>query len=157
MKKKRRFEIVRRPNGRFGWIFVVRDGGRRRVRARSIRDYGSVDKVFQAIEKMQGADICDTTEGGQDPFPLPATSFQIVPGVVPLLVQGFPTDFDTEARRFRPMVRADATRGPTSRAVTKRKPEAEPEREAAAEPEAGSEGPAADRPKPRRGGRRSTS
>jgi hypothetical protein len=91
MTKERRFEIVRRPFDRFGWVFVVRDENTRRVLARSIRDYSTVDKVEDAIDKLQGADVVDTTTGGPDPFPLPVTSFRIVRGVVPLLVDEFPT------------------------------------------------------------------
>jgi hypothetical protein len=83
---KFRFQIVRRPNDRFGWIFVkVRRSGRVRVLARSVRDYRSPEKVEDAIDRLQGAPVDDTTFV-RAPFPIPATSFDIVPGVVPLLV-----------------------------------------------------------------------
>lgn len=92
MNNKFRFEIVRRGNGRFGWIFV-RVEGTRRVLARSVRDYGSPEKVNDAIDKMRAAPVDDTTVGS-DAFPLPTTSFRIVSGVVPLVVEDSPTDFD---------------------------------------------------------------
>ena len=97
MTKEHRFEIVRRPNDRFGWDFVVRDEDRRRVRARSTRDYRSPEKANDAIFKMEGAQVFDLS-GEEEPFRLPTTSFQVVPGVVPLLVQEFPAEFDTSLR-----------------------------------------------------------
>jgi hypothetical protein len=92
MNNKFRFEIVRRGNGRFGWIFVRVEGGRR-VLARSVRDYGSPEKVDDAINKMRAAPVDDTTVGS-DLFPLPTTSFRLVSGVVPLVAEDSPTDFD---------------------------------------------------------------
>ena len=90
MSKQRLFEIVDRPNGRFGWIFVRREeGGRRRVLARSTRDFSSLEKVVGAIDRMREAEI-DPTGVGPEPFDLPATSFQVVAGVVPLRVDEFP-------------------------------------------------------------------
>ena len=95
--KQYRFEIVRRGNDRFYWLFVVVKRSGRRVLARSARDYGSPRKVRGAIETLQSVDV-DTTE---DPFTLPATSFRIVPGVVPLMVEEFPVeDRSDEAHEF---------------------------------------------------------
>lgn len=97
---KFRFQIVRRPNDRFGWIFVrVRRSGRIRVLARSVRDFSSVAKVEAAIEKLQAAPVEDTTVV-QAAFPIPVTSFDIVPGVVPLMVDDdeFPEDDDSGFR-----------------------------------------------------------
>jgi hypothetical protein len=92
------FEIVRRPNDRFGWTFVrVGRSGRSRVLARSVRDYGSPQKVENAIDRTQDAPIEDTTLV-QDPFPLPNTRFRIVSGVVPLTVDDdeFPEGDETD-------------------------------------------------------------
>lgn len=95
MNDKFRFEIVRRGN-RFGWIFVKVDRGRRRVLARSVRDYRSPGKAEDAIDRLRGAPVDDTTVE-RDPFPLPATSFRIVPGVVPLIVDEFDDGDDASA------------------------------------------------------------
>jgi len=92
MKKQYRFEILRRGADRFSWLFVVLKGRRRRVLARSTRDYPSAEKALQAIDRLRSAtNVVDTTD---DPFPLPATFFQIVPGVVPLIVEKFPVEDD---------------------------------------------------------------
>jgi hypothetical protein len=90
--KHYRFEIVHRAFGRFGWIFVrINDRGRR-VLARSERSYRSRKRVRRAIGALRGADdIVDATEGYL-PVPLPATSFEFVPGVLPLIVDESPVE-----------------------------------------------------------------
>ena len=120
--KQHRFEIVRRPNGRFGWVFVIRDEGRRRVRARSTRDYGSPEKAREAIFKMEGATIDPFPVDDPDPIPLPTTSFQIVPGVVPLLVQEFPTEAVRADTSARPVAIAEPKAPPKPKAQAKRQP-----------------------------------
>jgi hypothetical protein len=83
-----RFEIVRLPNGRYAWLFVVLEGRRKRVLAGSSRDYRSRARAERAIERMRGAPI-EPSVPDPEPFPLPATSFRIVPGVLPLMVREF--------------------------------------------------------------------
>jgi hypothetical protein len=89
--KQYRFEIVRRGFGRFGWIFVRIDDRGRRVLARSERSYRSKKRVRRAIAAFDNAPIVDATKEFL-PFPLPATSFKFVPGVVPLIVDESPTE-----------------------------------------------------------------
>ena len=97
MKKQYRFEILRRGDDRFYWLFVVLERRRRRVLARSTRDYGSAQKAKAAIAKLQRAtNVVDTTD---DPFSLPETHFRVVPGVVPLMVEEFPV-VDRGAEEF---------------------------------------------------------
>jgi hypothetical protein len=153
--KEHRFEIVRRGSDRFGWIFVAIDGDRRRVRASSVRDYRSIDKVTEAIDRMQGAEIVDTTEGDPDLFPLPPTLFQIVPGVVPLLVQESSTGVDP--RLLQPTPRAVASGGRAGLAVAEPEPEAPAEPEAAAKPKTAAKRPATSRARTRRSTRKSSS
>lgn len=145
MNDKFRFEIVRRGNGRFGWIFVRVGDGKRRLLARSVRDYRSPDKVKDAIDKMDGARVDDTTVG-DDPFPLPATSFRIVSGVVPLIVDEF-EDEDAAERFTAPFPRAVAAATTQSKASPKPKAQAKPKTQAKRRP--------ARKPKPRRTARRS--
>lgn len=89
--KQYRFEIVRRAFGRFGWIFVRIDDLGRRVIARSERSYRSRKRVRRAIAALEDAPIVDATKDYL-PFPLPATSFRFVPGVVPLIVDESPVE-----------------------------------------------------------------
>lgn len=94
------FEIVRRSRKRYEWVFVgVRDG-RPRVLARSGRDYQSRKKTRRAIRRLQyafpRADIRNA-----DPFPLPYTRFEIVPGVLPLRVQSAPSGYVPATARKR--------------------------------------------------------
>jgi len=91
--KEYRIEIVRRACGRFGWVFVRIDERGRRVLARSDRSYKSRKRVRQAITALRDADVFDATKG-YAPFPLPTTSFKLVPGVVPLIVDESPLDDD---------------------------------------------------------------
>jgi uncharacterized protein YegP (UPF0339 family) len=87
-----RFEIVRRAFGRFGWVFVrINDGGRR-VLARSERSYRSRKRVRRAIATLKGADDIDDATEDYLPSPLPATSFEFVPGVLPLIVDESPVE-----------------------------------------------------------------
>jgi hypothetical protein len=86
------FEIVRRSRKRYEWVFVGARDGRPRVLARSGRDYRSRKKTRRAIERLQyafpRADIRNA-----DPFPLPYTKFEVVPGVLPLRVQSAPSGY----------------------------------------------------------------
>jgi hypothetical protein len=98
------FEIVRRGFDRYAWLFVEVQGDRRRVLARSTRDWGSRKKVRKAIRDLKrdvpGARIIDTTRpGDRDRFRLPATAFQFVPRVMPLVVRESPLDDDSVVAR----------------------------------------------------------
>jgi hypothetical protein len=113
MKPFRFFEIVRRGNDRFYWRLVSVKGRRRRRRvlARSARDYRSPEKATQAIETLQSVEvIVDTTE---DPFTLPTTHFRIVRGVVPLMVDEFPVEDTSEEFRVFGAARNDSPGKPT--------------------------------------------
>jgi hypothetical protein len=83
------FEIVRRPSGRFAWIFVRIDDRGREVLARSERSYRTTKRVLRAIAKLEDAPVVDTTTGYL-PLQLPATGFSLVPNVVPLVVDESP-------------------------------------------------------------------
>jgi hypothetical protein len=130
MRRYRRFEIVRRAFGRFGWDFVVVDDGRRRVLARSQRSYGSKKRVRKAIAALKEARIVDATgTNGYEPIPLPATSFQFVPGVLPLIVEESPVEYDpselrprADRRRRRARERGDEAEGAREAAKAKGKP-----------------------------------
>lgn len=89
--KSYRFEIVHRAFGRFGWIFLRIDDRGRRVLARSERSYRSRKRVCEAIAALKDAPIDDATQD-YPPFPLPATSFRFVAGVVPLIVDESPVE-----------------------------------------------------------------
>jgi hypothetical protein len=93
-----RFEIVGRAFGRFTWRLVELRGRRRRVLARSDRDYSSLEKVRAAIaefrEIVRTAGVVDTTLPGETPFELPPTRFEFVEGVVPLVVEESPDEDD---------------------------------------------------------------
>jgi hypothetical protein len=96
--KQYRFEIVRQTYRRYSWRFVVIEkDGRRRVLDRSHRDYRSPKRVERAIRAMKGAEIDPTSLTDRDPFELPATSFRIVGGVVPLMVQTSPGEYEVSS------------------------------------------------------------
>lgn len=111
MKPFRFFQIVRRGNGRFYWLFVSVKGRRRRVLARSTRDYSSVQKAAGAIDKLRAAIVPGSIE---EPFELPETSFHRVPGVVPLVVDEFPVEDSSQVFRVISRARKDATDEPTA-------------------------------------------
>ena len=90
MRSRYRFEIVGRAFGRFGWILVERDRRGRHVVARSERSWRSKKRVMRAIKGLGGAGVVDTTDGGGTGFALPATSFQLVRGVTPLVAEEGP-------------------------------------------------------------------
>jgi hypothetical protein len=115
------FEIVRRPYGRFSWLLVQLRRGRRRVLARSERDYRSRGKVRRVIEAIKdvvpNAPVFDATR----PFTLPDTSFHIVGDVLPLPVGGPPADFGpfgrpVPARRRGPAAGAEPAPSTSARA-----------------------------------------
>lgn len=89
--KQYRIEIVGRAFGRFGWNFVRIDDRGHRILARSERSYRSRKRVGRAIAALKEARIVDATKDYL-PFPLPATSFRFVPGVVPLIVDESPVE-----------------------------------------------------------------
>jgi hypothetical protein len=106
MKKRYCFEIVRRANGRYGWRFVVIDDCGRRVLARSERTWRRRKRVRKFIEALQEAGIEDVTDHAH--FPLPETSFRLVPGVLPLLVDEHPVVYRRAAIRTRARKRREA-------------------------------------------------
>jgi hypothetical protein len=118
--KQHRFEIVQRGNDRYSWRFVVEGRRRRRVLARGARTYRSPEKVTRAINKLKSATIADQTD---KPFPLPETSFRIVSGVVPLMVEEHPVEDDSrEVHEHRAPVATKVA--PKAAAARKRKPAA---------------------------------
>jgi hypothetical protein len=105
---KHRFEIVRQTHDRYSWLFVEVEDGQRRVLARGDRDYGSPKKVRRAIQELQGAvPYADVAE--LERFALPATSFRLVPGVVPLVVEESPVERDIAVVRRRKPKRLDSS------------------------------------------------
>ncbi|WP_370963790.1 hypothetical protein [Amycolatopsis sp. cg9] len=78
------FEIFSTEDGDYGWVCFSGRRGKRRELARSSRLYKSVKKTRRAIGKVRGAGI------GR-PFTLPRTSFEFVPGVVPLTSREAPS------------------------------------------------------------------
>jgi hypothetical protein len=97
------FEMVRRPNDRFSWVFVKVDEGRRRVLARGDRDYRYKERAEQVIGVLKTeagrAEVLDATSA-TDVFDLPRRSFEIAPYVVPLLI-GQPRARHTRANGHR--------------------------------------------------------
>ena len=78
--KKYRFEIARRTNNRYSWLFVEIKESRHRVLAYSARDYGSRGKAMKAIavwkEAVPGADVFDVYGPHErDPFAASASNF----------------------------------------------------------------------------------
>ena len=96
--KSYRFEVVRRRYDRYGWHVVSIDGPRRRVLARSARTYRSPKRVKRAIARLQTAQVVDVSGTDENGVSLPATSFGVVPGVVPLIVAERPADYELAAR-----------------------------------------------------------
>jgi hypothetical protein len=104
------FEIVRRTYDRFSWVFIEEGDGRRRILARSHRDYRSRKKVRRAVARLQllvdGAEVRDGA-GWSESVELPNTSFHLAPYALPLLVgepsaridQGFEVRFPGRRRR----------------------------------------------------------
>jgi hypothetical protein len=105
------FEMVRRPNDRYSWVFVEDRGDRRRVLARGDRDYRDKERAEKAICVIKNAalraGVVDAT-GATDVFDLPARSFEITPYVVPLLI-GQPWARHTRANGHRRRSRRGAT------------------------------------------------
>jgi uncharacterized protein YegP (UPF0339 family) len=97
VKSSYRFEIVRRRSDRFGWRVVAIDDAGRRVIGRSERSYRSRKKATKAINALRAAYVDDTTRP-PDGFPLPATKFEVVPGVLPLIVAEHPVEYAPAVR-----------------------------------------------------------
>ena len=109
------FEIIRRGFDRFSWVFVEVCDGRRRVLARADRDFRKKKQARRAACALQDAvadaEIIDAT-GGNDPSDLPATSFEIAPYALPLVVGPPPiTRAVTGGRRRRSRARRSADDG----------------------------------------------
>jgi uncharacterized protein YegP (UPF0339 family) len=92
--KQYRFEIFRQTRRRFSWRFVADDKGRRRVLARSARDYRSPEKARKAIIALRNTSAVVTIDG--DPFELPETSFEVLTGTVPLIVDPSAVEVDDD-------------------------------------------------------------
>jgi hypothetical protein len=116
--KEYRFEIARRGYRRFTWRFVVINGDRRRVLARARRDYRSPKAVKRVIDRLREAEVVDLSGANDDGrFPLPTTSFRIVPGVVPLMVTEGPVEY--EPPPVQPAVREEAAEDKPAKAASK--------------------------------------
>lgn len=94
------FEIVRRSRNRYEWVFVAVRDGRPRVLARAGRDYRSRKKVRRAIERLRCA-FPQAEIRRREPYPLPYTRFEVVPGVLPLMVEASPEGYVPAAARER--------------------------------------------------------
>jgi uncharacterized protein YegP (UPF0339 family) len=92
VQKQYHFEIFRQTRRRFSWRFVMDDKGRRRVLARSARDYRSPEKATKAINALRGTSVLTVID--RDPFELPETSFEVLAGTVPLIVDPFAVEDD---------------------------------------------------------------
>lgn len=128
-----RFEIVGRAFGRFTWRLVELRGRRRRVLARSDRDYSSLEKVRAAIaefrEIVRIAGVVDTTLPGETPFELPPTRFEFVEGVVPLVVEESPDEDDERSEGLpEPARQKQKRQEPEQQEPERQKPPAEPAR-----------------------------
>jgi hypothetical protein len=136
------FEIFRRTYDRWSWHFVEVRDGERRVLARSGRDYRSRRRARRAIRALKravrGAQVVVPGASGQEGFPLPASRFALVPGVVPLMMGGPPIEYDpAEARQREPS-----------------RPAVQQEVAEAAAPEPEPPGTPDKKPTPKRGGRK---
>src|SRR5262245_28224572 len=121
------FEIVRRSFDRYEWVFVGLRDGRPRVLARSGRDYRSRKKARRAIaqvrEAFPGAEV-------RRSFTLPRTRFQLVPGVLPLIVEDAPSGATPIIYGGTVTPRSPArTNGADAAAEAPREPEPAPEQE----------------------------
>lgn len=87
------FDIIRRSRNSYEWVFVAFRDGRPRVLARSGRDYRSRKKTRRAIERLQYA-FPRAEIRSRDPYPLPYTRFDLVPGVLPLRAGTVPSGFE---------------------------------------------------------------
>jgi hypothetical protein len=143
------FEIFRRTYDRWSWHFVEVRDGERRVLARSGRDYRSRRRARRAIRALKravrGAQVVVPGASGQEGFPLPASSFAFVPGVVPLMVGGPPHVASPPELRTQTGEPVQTRELPPQPAVQQEVAEA-----ATPEPPAASE----KQPTPRRGGRK---
>lgn len=132
------FEVVRRSRNRYDWVFVADCDGRPRVLARSGREYRSRKKVRRAIRRLRYEFPRADIRRGDEGFSLPRTRFELVPGVLPLVVR--------ESRRNVLASRGHATvarRSSGPRDVeTREQPalEPSPQRETRPEPEPVSQG-----------------
>jgi hypothetical protein len=143
--KRYHFEIVRRECGRFGWEFVRIDDQGRRVLAHSERSYGSKKRVRRAIAAVRGARLVDTTTTVRVPFPLPVTSFALVPGVVPLIVAAGAAEYDPE--QYRPRAATIEAQAPAEQAPAEQAPaEQAPAEQAPAEQAPAEQAPAEQAP-----------
>jgi hypothetical protein len=151
------FEIVRRPYERYSWVFVMVKDGKRRVLARSARDYRSPKRVREAITAMKGAEIVDACGSSErEPFPVPATSFRLVSGVLPLMVDESAVEHDPAKARRRKAKLRDARAKPDKRTAERIEAEVSPQaavQQGAVEAEA-VEAPAEPKRAARGGGRR---
>src|SRR5690242_7009803 len=88
--KEYRIEIGTRGLSRFGWTYVRIDDRGTRVLARSERSYRSKKRAKAAIDALQCAGVFDATESYCVAVSLPAATFERVPAVVRLVVDGSP-------------------------------------------------------------------
>jgi uncharacterized protein YegP (UPF0339 family) len=117
--KKYWFEIVRRASKRYSWLFVELRDGRQRVLACSARDYRSRKRARRAVTMLQsavpGAYVIER-RCSTDRFMVPDSSFQLVSGVLPLVVGESPIDrYSAMRRRREARQRGSAKRGERSK------------------------------------------
>jgi uncharacterized protein YegP (UPF0339 family) len=121
------FEIVRRASKRYSWLFVEFRNGQQRVLACSARDYRSRKKARQAVTTLQevvpGTEVVER-RCSTDRFTVPDSSFQLVSGVLPLVVNESPIDQYSAARRRREAKR----RGSAQRDERSEEPTGTPDR-----------------------------
>jgi hypothetical protein len=127
------FEIVRRSRKRYEWVFVGTRDGRPRVLARSGRDYRSRKKTRRAIRRLQYA-FPRADSRNADPFPLPYTKFEVVPGVLPLRVQSAPSGYVPASARepgfgALPPARSQEPAEPSAQEEQQPEPREQPEQE----------------------------
>ena len=110
------FAIVRRGYDRYSWLFVEVKDGRRRVLAQSIRDYRSVKKARKAAAALRcgvmDADIIDASGSQGARLMAVTSSFEPVPGVLPLVVgESVVEEYPAEPPVRQAAVRRKATAG----------------------------------------------
>ena len=115
------FEIVERPYDRYSWILVEYRRDRRRVIARTNRDYRSPRKAYRAAQRLQraieDAEIVDAFSRTRD------YRFEVLEDVLPLPVGSAE---DVEHGRARP--RNGVATGSRAAAVRQASPRFEPRR-----------------------------
>jgi hypothetical protein len=152
------FEIFRQTSDRWVWHFIELRDGRRRVLARSGRDYRSRRRALRAARRFTEALRRSQVTFGSGGFQLPASSFAVDFDVVPLMAGVSRSGFESPTKRRRD--RADQAAPAEDQAAAEQPVKAEQAPQAPSEPEVAAEAvrPTQDKettpPKSGRGGRR---